>query len=125
MSDEPVQTSATVWDAMEEAPGDAANMRLRSELAIAVRSAVEDWGVTRAEAARRPGITQPRLNDLLRGRIARFSLDALVGWPNAPASPSAWRSCATPRDAAGAGPRRVPIRRLRRRRPGLVRGRPR
>ena len=79
MSDEPVQTFASVWDALEETPEAAAHMRLRSELAIAVRAAVEGWGLTQAEAARRLGVTQPRLNDLLRGRVARFSLDALVG----------------------------------------------
>jgi predicted XRE-type DNA-binding protein len=35
-----------------------------------------DW--TQAEAANRCGVTQPRINDLLRGRVSRFSLDALV-----------------------------------------------
>jgi predicted XRE-type DNA-binding protein len=79
MSDEPVQSFASVWDALEETPEAAAHTRLRSELAIAVRADVEDWGLTQAEAARRLGVTQPRLNDLLRGRVARFSLDALVG----------------------------------------------
>jgi predicted XRE-type DNA-binding protein len=79
MSDEPVQSFASVWDALEETPEVAAHMRLRSELAITVRSAVESWGLTQAEAARRLGVTQPRLNDLLRGRVDRFSLDALVG----------------------------------------------
>ena len=79
MSDEPIQTFASVWDALEETSEDAANMRLRSELAVAVRAAVEAWAVTQAEAARRLALTRPRLNDLLRGRIARFSLDALVG----------------------------------------------
>lgn len=79
MSDEPVQSFASVWDALEETPEGAAHMRLRSELAIAVRAAVEGWGLTQAEAARRLGVTQPRLNDLLRGRVGRFSLDALVG----------------------------------------------
>lgn len=44
-----------------------------------MRGAVESWSLTQAEAARRLGVTQPRLNDLLRGRVARFSLDALVG----------------------------------------------
>jgi predicted XRE-type DNA-binding protein len=53
-------------------------MRLRSTLMIALHSAIDGWGLTQAEAARRLGVTQPRLNDLLRGRIARFSLDALV-----------------------------------------------
>ena len=79
MSQEPVQTFASVWDALEETPEAAANMRLRSELMIAVRAAVERWQMTQAQAARRLGVTQPRLNDLLRGRTARFSLDALVG----------------------------------------------
>lgn len=76
---ESLQTFDSVWDALEATAEDAAHMRLRSELAIAVRGAVEAWGVTQAEAARRLGVTQPRLNDLLRGRLARFSLDALVG----------------------------------------------
>jgi predicted XRE-type DNA-binding protein len=79
MSDVPVHTFESVWDALEETPGEAANMRLRSELAIAVRSVVEGWQLTQSQAAHRLGVTQPRLNDLLRGRVARFSLDALVG----------------------------------------------
>lgn len=79
MSDERIQVFASVWDALEETPEDAANMRLRSELALAVRAVVEGWGITQVEAARRLGVTQPRLNDLLRGRLVRFSLDALVG----------------------------------------------
>jgi predicted XRE-type DNA-binding protein len=53
-------------------------MRLRSELMIAIRQAVADWGLTQASAARRLEVTQPRLNDLLRGRINNFSLDALI-----------------------------------------------
>jgi predicted XRE-type DNA-binding protein len=79
MNDEPVQTFASVWDALEEQAEAAINMRLRSELAIAVRGTVEGWHATQAQAARRLGVTQPRLNDLLRGRLDRFSLDALVG----------------------------------------------
>lgn len=79
MTGEPVQTFASVWDALEETPEEAAHMRLRSELAIAVRRAVEGWQITQAQAAHRLGVTQPRLNDLLRGRVPKFSLDALVG----------------------------------------------
>ncbi|HJS84591.1 MAG TPA: XRE family transcriptional regulator [Acetobacteraceae bacterium] len=78
MTNEPVQTFASVWDALEETPEEAAVMRLRSELALAVRGAVEEWRVTQAQAAARLGVTQPRLNDLLRGRLARFSLEALI-----------------------------------------------
>jgi predicted XRE-type DNA-binding protein len=39
---------------------------------------VEGWNLTQAEAAKRLGVTQPRLNDFLRGRIDKFSLDALT-----------------------------------------------
>lgn len=77
--DEPIQTFASVWDALEETPEAAANMRLRSELANAIRNVVEGWQLTQAQSAARLGVTQPRLNDLLRGRLERFSLDAFVG----------------------------------------------
>lgn len=68
----------SVWDALEDSPEQATNMRLRSELMIALHARVEAWNTTQARAAKRLRITQPRLNDLLRGRIDRFSLDALV-----------------------------------------------
>ena len=72
------ETYASVWDAIEDTPEAAAHMRLRSELMMAVEREVRGWGGTQAEAARRLGVTQPRLNDLLRGKITKFSLDALV-----------------------------------------------
>ncbi len=74
----PGQVFASVWDALEDSPAAAANMRLRSELMAAVQEAVAAWGLTQVEAAQRLDVTQPRLNDLLRGRIGRFSLDALI-----------------------------------------------
>ncbi|MGR3469051.1 MAG: helix-turn-helix domain-containing protein [Shimia sp.] len=73
-----IQSFDSVWDAIEDTPEEAANMRLRSELLIAVEQEVRSWGLTQAEAAERLGVTQPRLNDLLRGKIAKFSLNALV-----------------------------------------------
>jgi len=72
------QAFDNVWDAIEDTPDAAANMTMRSDLLIALRNAVEGWGLTQAEAARRLGVTQPRLNDVLRGRISNFSLDALI-----------------------------------------------
>ncbi len=74
----PGQVFASVWDALEDSPAEAANMRLRSELMLAIRQAVAEWATTQAAAARRLEVTQPRLNDLLRGRINNFSLDALT-----------------------------------------------
>jgi predicted XRE-type DNA-binding protein len=68
----------SVWDALEDTPSEAENMKLRSSLMIAINEAVSAWGVTQMDAARRLGVTQPRVNDLLRGRVGKFSLDALV-----------------------------------------------
>ena len=45
---------------------------------LAIRNTVETWQVTQAAAAKRLGLTQPRMNDLVRGRIDKFSLDALI-----------------------------------------------
>jgi len=72
------QRFANVWDAVEETPGEAALMKARSGLMIAIREAVAGWKLTQVEAAKRLGVTQPRMNDLLRGRIDKFSLDALM-----------------------------------------------
>jgi predicted XRE-type DNA-binding protein len=73
-----METFASVWDALADTPEEAANLRLRSALMRQIASIVEKAAWTQAEAAERCGVTQPRMNDLLRGRIARFSLDALV-----------------------------------------------
>ncbi len=68
----------SVWDALEASPSAAANMKARAELMIALRETIDGWHVNQAAAAKRLGLTQPRLNDLLRGRITKFSLDALM-----------------------------------------------
>ena len=57
---------------------DAENLKLRSDLMIRIEKYVKQSGMTQAEAARELGITQPRLNQLLKGKIQLFSLDALV-----------------------------------------------
>ena len=67
-----------MWDALKESPEAAVNMRLRTDLMIAVQRHVAASGLTQAQAAKKLGLTQPRLNDLLRARIDKFSLDALV-----------------------------------------------
>jgi predicted XRE-type DNA-binding protein len=68
----------SVWDAIESDPAVAANMKARSGLMIEIGQTVKRWRTTQATAAKRLGLTQPRLNDLLRGRIDKFSLDALM-----------------------------------------------
>jgi predicted XRE-type DNA-binding protein len=68
----------SVWDAIESSPANAANMKARADMMMAVRETVEKWRVTQTVAAKRLGLTQPRMNDLMRGRINKFSLDALI-----------------------------------------------
>ncbi len=72
------ETYASVWDALADTPEQAANLRTRAELMQQIAANVKENGWTQAEAAAHCGITQPRMNDLLRGRVSRFSLDALV-----------------------------------------------
>jgi predicted XRE-type DNA-binding protein len=67
-----------VWDALCDTPEEAANLTARSDLMSQIGQIVKKSGWTQTEAARRCGVTQPRINDLLHGRIDRFSLDALV-----------------------------------------------
>ena len=67
-----------VWDAIADTPEQAANLRARAELMeqISIILIKNNW--TQTEAATHCGVTQPRINDLMRGRVSRFSLDALV-----------------------------------------------
>ena len=76
-------TFASVWDAIESTPAKAANMKLRSSLITALEGHIRGQGWTQAEAARRLGVTQPRVSDLLRAKIHLFGLDTLVNMVSA------------------------------------------
>jgi predicted XRE-type DNA-binding protein len=73
-----MKTFTNVWEALTDTPEEAAAMTARSQLMSALTDVVEGWNLTQAAAAKRLGITQPRLNDLLKGRFHKFSLDALL-----------------------------------------------
>ena len=72
------ETFNSVWDAIADTPEQAANLQARAELMLQITAIIKanDW--KHADAATHCGVTQPRINDLLRGRVSRFSLDALV-----------------------------------------------
>ena len=72
------QKFASVWDAVEDTAEEAENMKLRSELMIALKAHIARTGLSQAGAAKLLGVTQPRISDLLRGKINLFALDALV-----------------------------------------------
>lgn len=71
-------TFDSVWDAIADTPEQAANLQARAELMRQIAAIIKtnDW--KQADAAMYCGVTQPRINDLLRGRVSRFSIDALV-----------------------------------------------
>ena len=74
---------ASVWDAIEDTPQQAAGMRARSDLLMALQAWVKASGKTQADAAKLFGITQPRMSDLMRGKISLFSLQVLVDMASA------------------------------------------
>ncbi|MHB2078961.1 helix-turn-helix domain-containing protein [Pseudomonas sp. UBA6753] len=72
------ERSASVWDALADTPEEADNLRLRSQLMRILVKTVRAWDLPQKDAARRLHVTQPRLSELLNGKIDKFSLDVLV-----------------------------------------------
>jgi predicted XRE-type DNA-binding protein len=77
------QSFTSVWDAIEDTPEEAENMKLRSALMLALKDHLARAGMSQADAARLLGVTQPRISDLMRGKINLFGLDALVNMATA------------------------------------------
>jgi predicted XRE-type DNA-binding protein len=74
---------ASVWDAIEDTPEEAENLKLRSALMVALKAHLARSNLTQAQIAKLFGVTQPRVSDLLRGKINVFGLDALVNMATA------------------------------------------
>lgn len=73
-----LQRFESVWDALEDNPIKAENMKLRSSLMIAIVGYIEKTGLTQIEAAKKLHITQPRVSALVQGKIGDFRLDTLI-----------------------------------------------
>jgi predicted XRE-type DNA-binding protein len=72
------QRFSSVWDAIEDTPQQAASMRARSELMMHLTEVIREQDMTQGDAAILFGVTQPRISDLMRGKINLFSLDTLI-----------------------------------------------
>jgi predicted XRE-type DNA-binding protein len=72
------QVFKSVWDAIADTPEDAENLKARAALMHHIRARIEKEGLTQTKAAALFGVTQPRMSDLMRGKIDLFSLDTLV-----------------------------------------------
>ena len=71
-------SSGNVFADLGFEPEEAEHLRIRSDLMIAIRKLIQERKLTQAEAARVFGVTQPRISNLVRGRIDLFSIDTLV-----------------------------------------------
>lgn len=67
-----------MWDAIEDSPAAAENLKLRASLMMALKDHIAKHHLTQAQAARIFGVTQPRVSDLMRGKINLFAIDTLV-----------------------------------------------
>ena len=72
------QEFKSVWDALEDDPVRAQNLKLRSALMIEIRKKVNELEITQTQTAKVLCISQPRVSALLQGKIERFRLDSLV-----------------------------------------------
>ncbi|HZX69742.1 MAG TPA: XRE family transcriptional regulator [Rhodanobacter sp.] len=72
------QRHVSVWDAIEDTPAQVESMKLRSELMMALKKHIVRAEMSQVQAAKLFGVTQPRVSDLMRGKINLFGLDALV-----------------------------------------------
>jgi len=67
-----------VFDALESDPGTAENLKIRSRLMIELTRYIDRKGLTQVEAAELFDVSQPRVSDLVRGKIGKFTIDMLV-----------------------------------------------
>ena len=75
-----LQSFDSVWDALEDDPVMAENMKLRSTLLMAITRNINSRDINQTETARLLEITQPRVSALLKGKIEDFRLDTLVNF---------------------------------------------
>jgi len=68
----------SIWDAIEDDPAQRENMKVRSALMTALMGHVKSEGLTQKQVAKMFGVTQPRISDLMRGKIDLFAIDTLV-----------------------------------------------
>lgn len=68
----------SIWDAIEDTPAQAENMKLRAVLLTALKDQINKRQLSQAQAAKLFGVTQPRISELMRGKIDLFGLDNLV-----------------------------------------------
>src|SRR3990167_5068868 len=70
--------SGNIFEDLGFNPAEASNLRLRTELMMAIKNHIKKHKLTQLKAAELMGISQPRTNKLLAGHIELFTIDTLV-----------------------------------------------
>lgn len=72
------KSSSNVFTDLGFEPEEALNLRTRADLMIEISKWIDERGLSQTAAAERLQVTQPRISDLVRGKIDRFSVDSLI-----------------------------------------------
>lgn len=72
------QKFESIWDAIADTPAEAKNLKVRSDLIRGIRLRIDRFGWSQSVAAKNLGVTQPRVSDLVNGKINKFSIDTLI-----------------------------------------------
>jgi len=69
---------SNIWDSIENTPEEAQNMKMRADLMMNIRRYIRNSALSQEQVAQKMGVTQPRVSDLMRGKINLFTIDALT-----------------------------------------------
>lgn len=72
------EKTASVWDALIDNPVERESCKIKSKLMTSIEQHIKENGLTQKQAAEKMGVTQPRISDLVRGKIDLFTIDMLV-----------------------------------------------
>jgi len=72
------ETFTNVWDALEDDPATRESLKVKSQMMIDIEQHIKSLGITQAQAAQKLGVSQPRISDLVNGKIDRFTIDMLI-----------------------------------------------
>lgn len=72
------ETFTNVWDALEDDPAERESLKIKSRMVIAIEQRIKSLGLTQAQTAKLMGVSQPRVSDVVNGKIDRFTIDMLI-----------------------------------------------
>ncbi len=72
------ETFSNVWDALEDDQAERETLKIKSRLMMDIERRIKTQGLTQIKAARLLGVSQPRISDLVNGKLDRFTIDMLI-----------------------------------------------